>query len=333
MVKKEYINWIISKCATISDMKYELNSISFNDQFNQLKEKGLLNPLEEKDFLKSVEKLEKEKEDFENFKGNDFLEQMHKETIKDLEDNLFSYGRRLIEGYPMSFPVNLDDYKDKAGQRDEQFPMWEYDEDLGEDAYTYDIKHKMGFHEEKQVELQEKAIQVDPDDVSTFINNDGELDVGFNDKRLESMDNYFAGDMNHINYDIYHEAYLNKLTNETRKHMKNIDSLMEDSTGLPYNTLLFRGGMFDIHTRIGETITFKGYTSTTFQHSVAEYYKPQDGMLYLIHAPKGTKGLVGNDPRFNNGFEEHEYVLPRNTKMKVINIDYEKNICEVVIEE
>ena len=56
-------------------------------------------------------------------------------------------------------------------------------------------------------------------------------------------------------------------------------------------------------------------------------------MLYLIHAPKGTKGICGNDARFKNGFEEHEYVLPRNTKMKIIRIDYEKMVCEVVIEE
>ena len=56
-------------------------------------------------------------------------------------------------------------------------------------------------------------------------------------------------------------------------------------------------------------------------------------MLYLIHAPKGTKGIAGNDERFDNGFMEHEYVLPRDTNMKVIRIDYENMICEVVIED
>lgn len=331
------------KCGpTIAEMHSTLDKISYHDQYTQLTEKGYLNPLEEKDYNKKLERLQALDTYFDEHGTDDLMgaeESMYDEREQIVEE-LFSYGRRLVEGYETSFPVNLDDYRDKAGTPDNQYEMWEHSEYYGEDVYTHDITTKLGDYEKETIENQLVSVNVNPNDTHIVTTEGGGRYEILDDERLLSMNDYFSGDVDHINYKISHEKYLDKLDNETKKHISNIDSLMEESSGLPYNTLLFRGGHFNIHTRVGETISFNGYQSTSFQHSTAQFYKEgggfgetDDSMMYLIHAPKGTKGIAGNDSRFMNGFEEHEYVLPRNTKMKVINIDYEKKVCEVVIEE
>ena len=354
MVKLEDIDTVITellknnknltvKCGpTIAEMTATLSEISYDEQYAQLKEKGYLNPLEEKDMLRTIEELADQKERREQFGGQDPLtDELRDKEIQRMEDELFQYGRRIIEGYETEFPVNLDDYRDKAGQGDEHIKMWGYDE-YGDDEYTYEITHNMGYMEEDTITNQQNSIniKVNPNEL---VEDEwtGEETPKVIDERVVSMNNYFAGDLSHINYEISHKGYLDKINETARKDVENIDSLMEETDGLPYNTLLYRGGHFDIHTRVGETISFKGYQSTTFQLDVAKWYGGEEAkdraefgnMLYLIHAPKGTKGIAGNDERFDNGFMEHEYVLPRDTNMKVIRIDYENMICEVVIED
>ena len=343
MVSKEIINNIIDnvisavvvKCFTRAQIREKLAQYSYTDRYNQLKDKSLLNPLEDKDYVKKTERLKDLDDYFESHGTDDLIGaevSMYEERGK-IVDELFEYDRRLIEGYETSFPIDLKDYQDKAGQPDEQYQLYEEDE-FGAYEYTYEITSRMGYHEEQTVEQQINTINVNPNDTHIVTTESGGGYEVYDDNRLVSMNNYFSGDIDHINYEINNKKYLNKLENETRKNIKNIDSLIKESKGLPYNTLLFRGGHFNIHTRVGESIKFKGYQSTSFQQSVSkDYMFNDDDMLYLIHAPKGTKGIAGNDDRFNNGFHEHEYVLPRNTKMKVIRIDYENNVCEVVIED
>ena len=330
----EIISNVSTKCGhTIAEMHETLSKISYDDQFNQLTEKGLLNPLEIEDYNTKRQRLEDLDRYFDEHGTNDLMGgevSMYEERGR-IVDELFQYGRRLLDGYKTELPINLDDFRDKAGQRDEQF---QFDSDSRDAVGTKDVFNSMGYQEREQIELQKDTVNVDTS-LEMFTDDFGHEMGRYKDKRLLAMDNYFNGDTRHINHTISHDGYLKALDKETRKQVKDIDSLMEESPGLKYNTLLFRGGTFDIHTRVGETISFKGYVSTTFQQNVAKWYNEDKfgaNMLYLIHAPKGTKGIVGNDDRFNNGFMEHEYVLPRNTKMRVININYETNVCEVVIE-
>ena len=123
----DIINNFSTKCGhTIGEMHEILNGMSYDDQFAQLKEKGYLNPLEEKHILNCIEDLSFNKKRHEQFAGMDELtDTIRLEEIERLENELFQYGRRLIEGYETEFPVNLEDYRDKAGQPDEQFDFFE----------------------------------------------------------------------------------------------------------------------------------------------------------------------------------------------------------------
>ena len=108
---------------------------------------------------------------------------------------------------------------------------------------------------------------------------------------------------------------------------------MNKSPGLLQDTVLYRGGKLDIHLREGDHSVFKTYTSTSFQEYTANEYRNTGDMLIKIYAPKGTKGVCGNDKwNFKNGFMEHEYTLPRNTGYTVLSIDYENNIAEILLD-
>lgn len=345
-----------TKCGpTIAEMRETLSSMSDHRKLIELRNSNLLNPLEERDFENKIQskmefkgrikEIQRKLDEgyWDKYEDSDELIKMHEDTIKeyeqklkDIDEEFFQYGRRLIEGYETELPLDLNEYQGRGGQRDEQIGLWERD-DYGDLDYSYEITHNMGHTEETTIDNQQNSIQLD-DSAWEYRDDDT---VPLNDPRVESMNNYFAGDLSNINYEISHKGYLDKINETARKDVKNIDSLMEESEGLPYDTLLFRGGHYDIHTRVGETISFKGYTSTTFQSEVAKYYggdsvedrKYSGDMLYLIHAHKGTKGIAGNDERFENGFLEHEYVLPRNIPMKVLRIDYENMVCELFIED
>ena len=326
MVSREQIEYVINKslmlkCPTISEMRTTLGKSSYEDHYQNLKEKELLNPLEEKDYMYHLNNLNRYTRELDDA-ITDEDKRMVQEWIDMENEELFQYGRRLIEGREMilsNVELNRDDYVSEHY-------------DIG------GIPNMISELEQKQITAQQESVNVDPTDLSPInIGTDENprwVDGKMNDKRLVAMDNYFNGDCEGLNYWISHKGYVNALDSEQRKSIKYIDSLMEESTGLTQNTVLYRGGYFDIHTRIGETIKFKGYQSTSYSRDTAESYNESktDSMTYVIHAPKGTKGIVGNDSRFENGDWEHEYVLPRNTQMKVVDIDYDNMVCEVVIE-
>ena len=356
MVSKKHINNIFDKiihdwgvkCPTIEEMKASLSGMTPREQFKELQEKGLLNPLEEKHYEKylisdvkfyeiTFEEAErnlnraKENPDTTEEELQEFQRRydLMKGRLDDVNNEVFQYGRRLIEGLK---PLNPVPEIDKSRYKE--------DDEIGWDS----LNSKMGGLEKSQINSQQKTVNVDPNDLSPVnIGTEDNPNIVFgkmNDKRLLAMNRFFNGDTANINYTISSEGYLKALNKEQRKQVKYIDSLMEESPGLLEDTILYRAGYFDIHLRVGDHTSFKGYQSTSFQKETMDlyYHKAVENndwntMKFIIHAPKGTKGLCGNDDRFENGFLEHEYALPRNTGYIITNIDYENMTVEVVLDE
>ena len=335
MVSVEQIDKIITniisnvstKCGhTIAEMHSQLDNISYNDQLNDLKEKGYLNPLEEKDYIKKLERLKVLDKYFDEHGTDDLMgaEVTMFQEREDLVEELFKYGRRLIEGLKYNELPMID--KDKYVS-DEQWG--------GRRGHNFEWSHEQGEMEKAQINAQVKSLNFNTENILTEDGMRYNVDT-FEGKSALAMDNYFNGDSQHINFTISHEGYVKALNNEQRKQMESIDNLMNKSPGLLQDTILYRAGYFDIHLKEGDSFSFKGYTSTTFQEETTGVYKNSDGydgdMTYVIHAPKGTKGICGSDKTFHNNNWEHEYVLPRNTKCTVLSIDYDNMVCEVVIE-
>ena len=331
------INNVSIKCGhTVAEMHTMLGELSYDEQYNQLMEKGLLNPLEIDDFdyktsrLKSLnntlselrEQYDPNDDDIFGLKAQIMLTE---ERISGIEDELFMYGRRLIEGIKTKEvpQINKDNFVSDI--------QWG-----GNRGHNFEWETEQGELEKAQINAQRDSLGFNADNIFTEDGMHYNTDT-YEGKSALAMDNYFNGDSQHINHTISHDGYMKALNNQQKTQMKSIDNLMERSPGLQQDTILYRGGHFDIHLREGDSFSFKGYTSTTFQRESSDVYKGSDGdeadMTYVIHAPKGTKGICGGDGNFNNNNWEHEYVLPRNTKMTVLSIDYETMTCEVVIEE
>ena len=310
-----------SKCFTIAQMKEKLKDISLNEQFTKLKEENLINPLEVEDYDNILNKIHVQevyrKYDEEHYNpNNQWAKPMFdKDKYDEYHDELFQYGRRLIEGLKNK-PIPVIDKSDF--KTDNQF-----------DRKTNEIRTLMGEVESKQVETQ----------ASVFANGDTRVDLGITvlemDERKKSMNNYFNGDIQNLVDNINSEKYINKLNNAQRKDIKNIDSLMKESSGLVEDVILYRGGHWDIHLKPGDHSKFRAYTSTSFQQSIANSFveNHSGGMNFIIHARKGTKGITGNDRvNFHNGFAEHEYVLPRNTGYTVLSVDYDTMTAEILLD-
>ncbi len=305
----------VTKCPTIAEMRQKLAELSYDERFNQLKEQSLLNPLEERDYDLKMGRWESIQRFKESNREQYESEEWIREEEQEIEEELFQYSRRLIEGLKTQpIPqVSLDKFKSDS---------------------------KRGELEKSQIRSQQENVTVDTS-MEGYTDEYGHYYERYIDQRLMAMDDYFNGDVQGINYWLSHKGYINKLEKEQQKDIKDIDSLMSESEGLTQDTMLYRGGYWDIHLKPGDhSKGFKGYQSTTFQKETAGTYvewaneeKGDNNMLIQILAPKGTKGIVGNDDRFNNGEWEHEYVLPRNTGYTVVDVDYDNMVATILLDE
>ena len=112
---------------------------------------------------------------------------------------------------------------------------------------------------------------------------------------------------------------LDKFIKETEREIEMLDAAIAKSPGLTQNTRLFRYGRFDGNMKVGDVGILKGFTSTSYVEDGIHGYKAPGKKFIEILAPKGQKGVAMNGvSKFYN--EEHEFLLPRNQKYKVIEI-------------
>ena len=84
----------------------------------------------------------------------------------------------------------------------------------------------------------------------------------------------------------------------------------------------------------GDTFTDAGFMSTSINRSVAERFARQEGFVLEIVNPAGTRGLVPTGyraeitPELARG--ELEWLLPRNTQLRVVEVAENRMVVEVV---
>ncbi len=306
-------NYVI-KCPTIAEMKSELGKMEYEEQFDQLQEQSLLNPLEVEDCQSLINIVRHHEKNLANPTMVELLKKngMWEKDVKrynDSKNQLFQYGRRLIEGLKRNDAPQIDT---NSFKEDKQFKS------------VSSALNEMGDMEQAQIESQFQ-----------YLNKET-----ITKAERDEMNQYFAGDLNNINSTIYNKdiynSYKEAYEKEVKKRVKNLDSIIGKSGGLIEDTLLYRGGeLVDIHLNVGDHGKFKGYASVSYQKISAEEYKSdrKSHFLYKIYSPKGTKGIVGNGRYFSNGYGEHEYVLSRDQGFTVMDVDYDNQIIEILLDE
>lgn len=306
MVKTEYIIKAIKdyvKChPTINEMRTALQTKTHQEHHEELLEKGLLNPLEQKDIIQKMEVLDRLKT-----RNRIRPQKSIQREIDGIEHELFQYERRLIEGLkekPVP-DINIDTYR-----KDTQYTTQD------------ELKDKTLYGKLEQDQITEQEKHVNQDTIA--------------EETLYSIGDYYSGNMGDLNKNIKNGKYLKQLQKEDRSRMKEIDKAIDKSPGLLQDTTLYMGGPIDIHLKPGDHSHIKGYMSTSYQETIAENFRKRypDNFKYVIRAKAGTKGLCANSSLFNDYtfHNEHEYLLGRNTGFTVKSIDYDNKEIEVILD-
>lgn len=126
-------------------------------------------------------------------------------------------------------------------------------------------------------------------------------------------------------------------TDETKAHIKNLDTLMARAT-LHQPTTLYRGMMdsartFGDDSLVGKTVTYKNFLSTSSDETVAvdrsginEEYAPGEknpAMVLQITTKPGAHALdMNNAGGLPSMTHEHEILLDRGTSLRIDRIDH-----------
>ena len=125
------------------------------------------------------------------------------------------------------------------------------------------------------------------------------------------------------------------------EYVRQIDSLIEASPGLESPIVTYRGvkaGEFaDLIATLqpGDTLSDAGFMSTSTRRSIADRFARTDGTVIEVISPAGTKGVVPIGYRAEITPElaaraEMEWLLPRNSTLRVVSRTADRIVVEVV---
>lgn len=130
----------------------------------------------------------------------------------------------------------------------------------------------------------------------------------------------------------------NYYQNRIHNQINHLNYLMDNSGGLPQDTVLYRGGKFPPNLIPGMKGKFPCFSSTSYNKSVADSFQVE-GKEYMIkiYAPKGTRGLHGGGNMYNSNNShigspnEHEFTLGAGQKYIVLDRNDKERTVEILL--
>lgn len=194
------------------------------------------------------------------------------------------------------------------------------------------LKTVKNVQKQKNKKFEKSKYKIDHDD--KFRRKQGELQKQVNytlDETL-AVEDYGKFGYENINGKLYDtKKYKDELTHEENpvefeedidKKIRNIDSAIEKSPGLTQNTIFFRSGHWNKGLKKGDVSSFgNGYVSTSYKKETTEMFKYDERYDIEIYADKGAKGLSLDGSMFDCMDGEKEFLLKRNQKFEVIEVD------------
>lgn len=169
----------------------------------------------------------------------------------------------------------------------------------------------------------------------------------FTDEEKKNLDYYTTVGYDFINTMVqdqgFHIDYTNMLEDEELKKdpytynmvkdimfvqgiIKNLDKITNQDM-LKEKVTLYKGTSFEhfINYKVGDTISFPLYTSTTLSKSISDSFMNivNEPVLLEIEADKGTKGYYIGTNTSNESGDEEEFLLPRETLFKIVDMKNE----------
>ena len=164
---------------------------------------------------------------------------------------------------------------------------------------------------------------------------------GYTEEMVDAIKTYWTGGFYEEIQDYIRENKIPwegipSVSNNIMNAAKTIRKYIQDSDGLEYNTILYRGGHWDIGSKIGDVKSTPLLNSTSYHKSVAqelgidmEEDKPNRYMI-TVYAPKGTKGCMVNAKNLRP-IPEHEYLLDKGQKYIVLDVDDNHKTASILL--
>lgn len=329
MVDKKQIKTIIDNTLSNIEIKCSNNEIrsklkKMSDGEKQYRLQGKLTPAEKDHYLNLFKKKkeiaiailehEKEREEYESLGDEDMVKMVDtfikpsKNILKEFEDAIFNYEKRIFNNYKSkenkNVNYNINDYRE-----DNQF-----EDDSNENPHFGRLENSM---------ISQQA------------------NVDFTSDHTDSLTDYFGSEFQILNSMLWGSTSWERLPPTVRKHKierlnklsDNLSSAIESTQGTDEPIMVYHGGEFDVSKVVGDKLTFKGFTSASFQISAAnDFAETFEGTkvnyIYRILLPKGSKGVCANDrnTKLTHYWYEHELLLDKGLSGDIVDIDVENHI-------
>lgn len=234
------------------------------------------------------------------------------------EDEIFNYERQIFKIFNKTqrknILNNLVDFNEADYQRDKEV------------GYPNDKRGKL---ERRQEKLQEAQ--------------------GMDDKKYKDAfgmwtGGYYEEIQKYVQYgtipsSAFYDGY------EVKTAGDNIREFIQGSVGLDVNTLLFRGGFWEVGMKVGDIGTIPCLNSLTYSKDTAydlgietdaeydpkvgDFVNPPDKYLMDVYCDEGTKGAMVNAPSLSHKFPEHEYLIDKGMRYIVLAVDDEHKTAKI----
>lgn len=156
--------------------------------------------------------------------------------------------------------------------------------------------------------------------------------VEYTDEEKAAIHNYTGSMFSRVNRTLRDSSF-NEIPSYTGNTLKTTEVLKQalHKTSLVANTTLYRGANSDKPFKVGQTITDKGFSSTSLRPEPAEEFtqsafdnaKRPDKYVMKITAKTGTNGIFPQVAGVNSG--ENEFILPPSSSFRVDKITKSKD--------
>ena len=326
----QIIGEYVEKCSN-ETIQTRLNKLSQDEKNEKLK--TLTNPAEYEHYHKILKRIKEcedaiiDKEELFNqmddetkefFGGEEWLEngrEFYNLQIQRLEKDLFHYEKRIIQGHkprqPKEVSYDLSNYSE-----DKQF----------DDVELSDFEPHIGKAQRNQIRAQEN--------------------INFTKDETNGLSSYFNDGFEELNKKLWSDgrkepartfSEINKGNDLLEQKINNLSSAIQ-KTSLEDDTIVYHGGHFDISQVVGDEVLFKGFTSCSYQKSIANNFSDDTseevGFVYRIALPKGSQGLCANakinSKELSSYRHENELLLDKGFKGRIAEIDYENHMVTIV---
>lgn len=276
---------------------------------------------------------------------------VHKDAIEKIINNIlvksdeFTYKcpkgyvspKRLLE----RFQKNHENFREEEYTSDQDYLAEHPDEILGWDSpvgqlqqLQEDLQKNINY-EHWDMKVIQNYVTSTFLEVNKYLNKSQNwLQETFYPKYDDEGNEYYEEDYDYLQHEIYLGNPWTNINNgepmlvSVPEYSEMLSKAIDRSPRLAQDTVFYRWGEFPSDLKTGDKGVFKGFTSTSYNKTVAENIQQGAGSHWMdnnrkmirIFAPKGTKGVVPTEELLCDDWQS-EFLLDKNQKYIVVNND------------